>query len=85
VLIKNLAQLNKIQSRHSIAIFRPAMFSLSELYLLLILFFYIPANNQIFQYGELTVEFLFFWDLFVLKKSKKNIKNKLIKKVSRKL
>ena len=50
------------------SIFRPSMFSLAGLYLMVILFFYIPANNQIFQNGESTVAFLLLGVVFLLKK-----------------
>ncbi len=55
------------------SMFRPSMFSLAGLYLLVILFFYIPANNQIFQNGESTMAFLFIGVIFVLKKIQRKI------------
>jgi hypothetical protein len=50
------------------SMFRPSMFGLVGLYLLTVLFLYIPANNQIFQNRDSTVVFLFIGIIFVLKK-----------------
>ena len=49
-------------------IIRPSVLSLSGLYLMSILFAYVPGNNQIFQSGETTVAFIFtcLW-LFLIK------------------
>ena len=50
------------------AIFKPTALNLTGLYLMVILFFYVPANNQVFQSGESSVAFLVVGFIFVLKK-----------------